>query len=120
MRRTISTLVLLVIAMAPISGYPQLTGVTNPFGGSLGVTSASVGERAILTYAADFPGQGEDGQPIRLEGDVLITYDFRGFDANGNLVAEFSDEVLVDGASGRPFFPHLALMTPPFESSLSR
>ncbi|MGD8853299.1 MAG: hypothetical protein PVI28_12950 [Gammaproteobacteria bacterium] len=59
--------------------------------------NAHVSERSILNYAVEFPHQSGETSPRRGVEDVLITYEIRGVNADGNLVAEFSEEVPVNG-----------------------
>lgn len=61
------------------------------------IVNAHVSERVILTYGVEFPGQSGGATPVRTVGDLLIDYEIRAVDRDGNLVAELSDGVPING-----------------------
>lgn len=98
MRRLTGTLILLVSTMLSASEPPSSGGGILNEVGTLGVVNTSLSERVIVNYHLEpFPGSREDREIPRLDGNVLITFELRVLDRNGDLLAEFTDEVPLGG-----------------------
>jgi hypothetical protein len=98
MRSVTGAIILLVSTILSASEHPSPGGGIFNELGTLSVVNTSLSERVIVNYHLEsFPGSGEDQKVPRLDGEVLVTFELRVLDENGNLLAESTDEVPLGG-----------------------
>jgi len=99
-RSLIAALLLMVSPLVLISkanAMDPLDRSTQSFDKLFMITNSNVSESVLITYGLAFPGQSGEGSPLRFPGTVQIEWRNSLSGADGNPVAEFSNEVPIFG-----------------------